>query len=80
MLSRGAAGEDANRGSAARFSVASEDFENDPGTQYFVGTLAIDRFLRPICYQSFPDNLVPAPLKHGAQANIPYRLDGKTIA
>jgi NADP-dependent aldehyde dehydrogenase len=28
-----------------------------------VGTLAVDRFLRPVSYQNFPDELLPAPLK-----------------
>jgi NADP-dependent aldehyde dehydrogenase len=28
-----------------------------------VGTLAIDRFLRPVCYQNFPTALLPAELK-----------------
>ena len=31
-----------------------------------VGTLAIRRFLRPVCYQNFPDALLPADLKAGA--------------
>ena len=28
-----------------------------------VGTLAIRRFLRPVCYQNFPDDLLPHDLK-----------------
>ncbi len=28
-----------------------------------VGTRAIDRFLRPVCYQNFPENLLPPELK-----------------
>lgn len=28
-----------------------------------VGTLAIDRFLRPVCYQGYPAALLPPPLK-----------------
>lgn len=28
-----------------------------------VGTRAIDRFLRPVCYQNFPENLLPAELR-----------------
>lgn len=28
-----------------------------------VGSLAIERFLRPVCYQDFPDALLPDPLK-----------------
>jgi NADP-dependent aldehyde dehydrogenase len=29
-----------------------------------VGATAIDRFLRPVCYQSVPDSLLPPALKH----------------
>lgn len=29
-----------------------------------VGSLAIERFLRPVCYQDFPDALLPDPLKN----------------
>jgi NADP-dependent aldehyde dehydrogenase len=47
------------------------------GRSTSVGTLAIERFLRPVCYQGFPESLLPAPLKDGAQAGIPHRLDGK---
>ncbi|MNG33454.1 Alpha-ketoglutaric semialdehyde dehydrogenase [compost metagenome] len=28
-----------------------------------VGTLAIDRFLRPVCYQNYPQKLLPAALR-----------------
>lgn len=35
-----------------------------------VGTLAIDRFLRPVCYQSYPDHMLPAAL----QDKNPYGL------
>ena len=48
------------------------------GRSTSVGTLAIDRVLRPVCYQDFPECLLPGPLKKGAQAGIPHRLDGKT--
>jgi alpha-ketoglutaric semialdehyde dehydrogenase len=33
------------------------------GRSTSVGTMAIDRFLRPICYQDVPDDLLPAELK-----------------
>jgi NADP-dependent aldehyde dehydrogenase len=33
------------------------------GRSTSVGTLAIDRFLRPVCYQDFPDSLLPAELR-----------------
>jgi NADP-dependent aldehyde dehydrogenase len=42
-----------------------------------VGTLAIDRFLRPVCYQDFPDTLLPPALRGDGQAGIPHRMDGK---
>jgi NADP-dependent aldehyde dehydrogenase len=29
-----------------------------------VGTLAIDRFLRPVCYQNYPDSLLPEALQN----------------
>ena len=31
------------------------------GRSTSVGTLAIERFLRPVCYQDFPDALLPRP-------------------
>ena len=40
-----------------------------------VGTLAIDRFLRPVCYQDLPAALLPAELKDGASE--PRLVDGK---
>lgn len=41
-----------------------------------VGTLAIERYLRPVCYQDFPNGLLPEALRHGNQQGIPHRLDG----
>lgn len=38
-----------------------------------VGSLAIDRFLRPICYQDFPDDLRPAPIKDNNPFHFPWR-------
>jgi len=29
-----------------------------------VGTLAIDRFLRPVCFQNYPDALLPPALQN----------------
>jgi 2,5-dioxopentanoate dehydrogenase len=40
-----------------------------------VGTLAIERFLRPVCYQDLPDALLPAPLRNDAK-KYPHRYDG----
>lgn len=50
------------------------------GRSTSVGTLAIDRFLRPVCYQDFPDSLLPAVLKQGGQRGLPHRLDGAARA
>ncbi len=38
------------------------------GRSTSVGTLAIDRFLRPVCYQDFPSALLPEALRDGASA------------
>ena len=46
------------------------------GRSTSVGTLAIDRWLRPVCYQDFPDELLPPVLRDGCQQDIGYRLDG----
>jgi NADP-dependent aldehyde dehydrogenase len=46
------------------------------GRSTSVGTLAIERFLRPVCYQDIPDLLLPPVLRRGAQASLPHRLDG----
>ena len=46
------------------------------GRSTSVGTLAIERFLRPVCYQDFPDVLLPAVLRAGGQAGLPRRVDG----
>lgn len=45
------------------------------GRSTSVGTLAIERFLRPVCYQDFPDALLPAPLRREATKR-PHRYDG----
>ncbi|RRV16792.1 aldehyde dehydrogenase (NADP(+)) [Pseudomonas saudiphocaensis] len=41
-----------------------------------VGTLAIDRFLRPVCYQNWPDALLPEPLKNANPLGISRLVDG----
>lgn len=48
------------------------------GRSTSVGTLAIDRFLRPVCYQDLPDALLPAELREG-DAGVPRRVDGKVV-
>lgn len=42
-----------------------------------VGTLAIDRFLRPVCYQNIPDSLLPAALQNANPLGIQRLVDGK---
>ncbi|WP_213982481.1 aldehyde dehydrogenase (NADP(+)) [Sphingomonas sp. dw_22] len=45
------------------------------GRSTSVGTLAIDRFLRPVSYQDLPAALLPAELRDG-DAGVPRRVDG----
>ena len=40
-----------------------------------VGTEAIWRFLRPVCYQDFPSDLLPEVLKDGS--SVPKLVNGK---
>jgi len=47
------------------------------GRSTSVGSLAIRRFLRPVCYQDFPAVLLPADLRDGNPSRIPVRLDGR---
>ncbi|HJR30283.1 MAG TPA: aldehyde dehydrogenase (NADP(+)) [Pseudomonas sp.] len=45
-----------------------------------VGTLAIDRFLRPVCYQNFPDSLLPEALKNRNPLGLTRLVNGeKTV-
>ena len=41
-----------------------------------VGTLAIDRFLRPVCFQNYPDSLLPDALKNANPLHIQRLVDG----
>jgi NADP-dependent aldehyde dehydrogenase len=45
-----------------------------------VGTLAIERFLRPVCYQSFPDEVLPDELRDGLLGALWRRVDGTLMA
>jgi NADP-dependent aldehyde dehydrogenase len=49
---------------------------SDPRTTS-VGTLAIRRFLRPVCYQDMPEALLPPALQGRGMAGAPLLLDGK---
>jgi len=42
-----------------------------------VGTTAIDRFLRPVCYQNFPADLLPQALQDGNPLNLWRLKDGE---
>lgn len=44
-----------------------------------VGTDAIKRFARPVCYQSFPQHLLPEALKDGNPLGIWRRIDGEFV-
>jgi NADP-dependent aldehyde dehydrogenase len=41
-----------------------------------VGTLAINRFMRPICFQNYPDSLLPDALKDANPLGISRLVDG----
>jgi NADP-dependent aldehyde dehydrogenase len=47
------------------------------GRSTSVGSLAIQRFLRPVCYQDFPPGLLPAALRDDNPLGAPRRLNGK---
>ena len=42
-----------------------------------VGMSAIERFLRPICYQGFPDALLPEALREANPLGLPRLVDGQ---
>lgn len=42
-----------------------------------VGMAAIRRFLRPVCYQDHPQDLLPEVLRDANAAGIPRRIDGR---
>jgi NADP-dependent aldehyde dehydrogenase len=47
------------------------------GRSTSVGTRAIERFVRPLCYQNFPDALLPDELKEGNPLGVWRLVDGK---
>ena len=49
------------------------------GRSTSVGTAAIDRFLRPVCYQNFPTELLPDELADPAASGLPHRMDGRHL-
>jgi alpha-ketoglutaric semialdehyde dehydrogenase len=40
---------------------------------------AIERFLRPVCYQGFPDELLPETLKQANTLGLPRLVDGNIV-
>ncbi|MBU3079519.1 aldehyde dehydrogenase (NADP(+)) [Sphingomonas sp. XMGL2] len=44
-----------------------------------VGTLAIERFLRPVCYQGLPSSLLPEALADGNPWKLLRTVDGKPV-
>jgi NADP-dependent aldehyde dehydrogenase len=42
-----------------------------------VGTLAIDRYLRPVCYQNYPQSLLPEALKDSNPLQILRLVNGE---
>lgn len=46
------------------------------GRSTSVGTLAIERFLRPVCYQGLPNELLPTALKHDNPPRLARIVDG----
>ncbi|MDP9423584.1 MAG: aldehyde dehydrogenase (NADP(+)) [Pseudomonadota bacterium] len=44
-----------------------------------VGTMAIDRFLRPVCYQDVPDDLLPAELRQSNPLGYDRLVDGNPV-
>lgn len=47
------------------------------GRSTSVGTLAMERFLRPVCYQDLPDRLRPPPLQAANPWKLPRRFAGQ---
>ena len=45
-----------------------------------VGTLAIERFLRPVAYQNIPDELLPEALREANPWHLPRLIDGRREA
>lgn len=49
------------------------------GRSTSVGTLALTRFLRPVCYQDIPDALLPPALQQANPWQLPRRVDGTWV-
>ncbi|MGI3903185.1 MAG: aldehyde dehydrogenase (NADP(+)) [Janthinobacterium lividum] len=49
------------------------------GRSTSVGTLSIRRFLRPVCYQDLPAELLPEVLRDTALKGLPHQKDGVAV-
>jgi alpha-ketoglutaric semialdehyde dehydrogenase len=49
------------------------------GRSTSVGTRAIERFVRPVCFQNFPEASLPDELKESNPLKIPRLVDGKWV-
>lgn len=49
------------------------------GRSTSVGTMAIDRFLRPVAYQDLPEALLPDELKDSNPAHVDRLVDGRPV-
>ncbi|MFL6734507.1 MAG: aldehyde dehydrogenase (NADP(+)), partial [Sphingomicrobium sp.] len=49
------------------------------GRSTSVGTMAISRFLRPVCYQDLPDALLPQDVKDSNPHHVDRLIDGKAV-
>jgi NADP-dependent aldehyde dehydrogenase len=47
------------------------------GRSTSVGSLAINRFLRPVSYQDLPEALLPDAIKNDNPLSLNRRIDGK---
>ncbi|WP_457256430.1 hypothetical protein [Pedococcus sp. P5_B7] len=45
-----------------------------------VGTASISRFLRPVAWQGFPDQLLPIELREASTLDVPRQVDGTVVA
>jgi len=49
------------------------------GRSTSVGSQAIFRFARPVCYQNFPDSALPQELRDGNPLGIWRMIDGESM-
>jgi len=49
------------------------------GRSTSVGTLAIRRFLRPVCYQDLSSDLLPETLRDITLGTLPHLMDGRAV-